>query len=78
MSVCSEKMDVYSPSPLRALVSGRYSNKHPLPPLCTRIIKNAFNSHSRQAAFDTLAGVAAKDYVGAGVLSGDDLPHLYS
>ena len=39
-------------------------------------LKNAFNSHSRQAAFDTLAGVATKDYVGAGVLSGDVLPHL--
>ena len=25
-------------------------------------LKNAFNSHSRQAAFDTLAGVATKDY----------------
>ena len=39
-------------------------------------LKNAFNSHSRQAAFDTLAGKATKDYVGAGVLSGGALPHL--
>ena len=39
-------------------------------------LKNAFNSHSRQAAFDTLAGKATKDYVGAGVLSGEALPHL--
>ena len=39
-------------------------------------LKNAFNTHSRQAAFDTLAGVAIKDYVGAGVLYEDDLPHL--
>ena len=39
-------------------------------------LKNAFNSHSRQAAFDTRAGVATKDYVGAGVLSGEGLPHL--
>ena len=39
-------------------------------------LKNEFNSHSRQAAFDTLAGVAIKDYVGAGVLYEDDLPHL--
>ena len=39
-------------------------------------LKNAFNSHSRQAAFDTLTGKATKDYVGAGVLSGEALPHL--
>ena len=37
-------------------------------------LKNAFNSACRQAAFDALSGVATKDYVGAGVSSGETLP----
>ena len=39
-------------------------------------LKNAFNSACRQAAFDALSGVATKDYIGAGVRSGEALPTL--
>ena len=56
-----------SPSPLRALVSRQYIEIN---------LKNVFNSVCRQAAFDAISGVATKEYVGAGVSSGEKLPCL--
>ena len=39
-------------------------------------LKNAFNSHSWQAAFDTLAGIATNDYIGARVRPGEGVTRL--
>ena len=48
-----------------------------LPTLIEIDLKSAFNSTCRQAAFDALSGVATKDYVDAGVISGGQFPCLH-